>query len=244
MLSANASTTRIRRSPVRGSVMLEMVLALPFFFFVLSLLIFLGRGGMRLQQSHIVDRYEAWRDAEFAPGPHGTFEGGADQLNSAFFRGKGQSIDYYIEDFYPQDVVQALAAGVGSRSDDANNLVNEVLPTLDQGRHVVLVTHFKEENKVWAQLNQPITHGYVRIGTEWKFANGWEQMLTDGKVKPTEPGTHVDAAVNKVFVKGLDDILAQISKNSSSPKLAAAMRGLYDDVPAYFGPDFPKPLPR
>ena len=237
----NAKNPRLPSRP-SGAVMSEMVLALPFFFIILSLVLFLGRAVLRLQESHVADRYEAWREAAIAPGPAGDATG-TDQLNTAFFRGQTESIDYQGDEYYPQDAMQALVGSIGAKSNDANSLINDVVGAgiLDQGRHVVLTTHYSETNAIWSKLNQPISHGHVRIGTDWKFANGWQTLASGLTIPSCSPGTHVDPSVNAVFVKKLDSVIGGAAKTSSSPQMASMIQHLYTDIPAYSGPNFSKP---
>ena len=51
--------------------MTETVLVMPFLIVIFALLIYFGRGMVRVQHTQIMDRYEAWRQASAdAPGPH------------------------------------------------------------------------------------------------------------------------------------------------------------------------------
>ena len=108
-----ASIVPNRKSKILPAVAaIETVLVLPIILAFLIMLLYFGRGIVRLQQARVMDRYEAWRKAAhvnivvaqaetdyYRDGPAGTRLGPAGlqstdntQLNQTFFGGHAASI--------------------------------------------------------------------------------------------------------------------------------------------------------
>ena len=46
--------------------MAESLLALPFLMIILLFIWYFGRNSVRVQRTHVIDRYEAWREVGYA----------------------------------------------------------------------------------------------------------------------------------------------------------------------------------
>ncbi len=113
--------------------MTEMVLVLPLLVFVLALLLLFGRAWVRVQHATVMDRYEAWRQAAHAPGPHAVDPGPNEAMNQMFFAGNADEVEYQGSRFFPPDATEDLADWAGQKNPDTREFIEMVTEHLTSG---------------------------------------------------------------------------------------------------------------
>ena len=231
----------------------EMVLVLPLLFVILALLVFFGRGIVRVQHAQVMDRYEAWRQAAGAPGPAMGGTPSNEQMNQLFFGAKADSIEYAGSGYFPGQAADQLLHEVsqweqsGSPSEfrlyDTGELlttVEAILAYTDNGRTVAFKTQHANAVPLWERFNGPIRHGHVRIGNDWAHVNGWS-VTTAGGAGSLEYrqwnragpyGPNILRPIRDTHYPDLDADLTSLGN-----PLAQAIRGIYLSQPGYRGPN-------
>lgn len=177
----------------RGSAMTETVLVLPLIFFILALLFFFGQAMTRWQRSSVTDRYEAWRQTQYAPGPGAEFAkrgfdfGSADQLNQAFFGDNADRLDIAdrsgrINIDEPIDTVAEEVARTAAPNDvpdydpaSAEQLVRELHRRTPAWWRIDLSTEHTSDVPLYERFAGPVRHQSTRIDGDWSFATWLEQ---------------------------------------------------------------------
>jgi hypothetical protein len=223
-------TTRTTRR--RGNAMGEMVLVLPLLFVVLSLLFFLGRGVVRAQRAHVMDRYEAWRQVGGVPQPGHDNALGSPQLNQLFLGNKADTIDYTGSDRLPRDATVAWVTLVYEYDTAAGELAQRQAAHADHGHTATFTTIFAESNAFWQRFESPMTHGHTRIGNDWAHVNGW--YVDDSGIWRWrgQYGPNLQTSIRDVFIADLDEQL-----DAMDSPLADGIRSLYMARPGYAGPE-------
>ena len=230
------------RTTRSGTAMGEMVLVLPLLFVILALLLYFGRGVVRVQHAQVMDRYEAWRQAAGAPGPAvGT---GNDELNQLFFGSSAASINYDGSGWFPSqaadDLVDAAVDRQAPNEYRVSQLVRAAISQSDNGRTVGFATRHSNTVPLLGRFAGPIRHGHTRIGHDWAHVNGWSVTTqSGGGLSGTSQwnragpyGPNILAPVRDIHYPTFDADLAAIGN-----PLAEAIRGIYLSRPGYGGPD-------
>lgn len=259
---------RMPRSTVcvrsRGTAMSEMVLVLPLILFVLVMLLFFGRGMVRVQHALVMDRYATWRQVYASPGPAWTLEQGTDAYNQTFFGGKAQSIGRDLSDELPNDAERELSQLIGDVHPEAQIMVDEVHETLPGGLTTRFRTLHANTQKVYEPFVRPVRHAHTRLAGDWKFVNSFRDMTDRGwRDFENDPVTHawppenavmgqwqpwpshgawwprglpvsLLLAVREALFDDLDTALENIQNNDNP--LAAELRNVLVREPGYGGP--------
>ena len=102
----------------RGAVMIETVLALPFFLLILSLIIFFGFQMKRLQKAAVMDRYDAWQYAAWRADEQGAEPMSSKETNAqivnTFFREDEPTLERDATIYFPMDATDAVVATAGN----------------------------------------------------------------------------------------------------------------------------------
>ena len=230
----------------------EMVLVLPLLFVILALLVFFGRGIVRVQHAQVMDRYEAWRQAAGAPGPAMGGTPSNEQMNQLFFGSKADSIEYAGSRYFPSQAADQFLHEVAEweldpasqfRLYDTGELratVEAVLASTDNGRTVAFKTQHTNRVPLWERFNGPIRHGHVRIGNDWAHVNGWSITAAGGAGSPQYRqwnrigpyGPNMLRPIADTHYPDLDSDLASLGN-----PLSEAIRGIYLSQPGYGGPN-------
>ena len=194
------------RSPARrtrGSSMVEMVLVLPIFFFLLSMLFFFGKGVVRVQRVTMLDRYEVWRTSahpylvevteewqlndrtwqygnEQPLGPTYQDQQDEPQLNETFLNGRAESIaqtDGYLRDRGAGGAVDELFDALAANPD-----ASEYGQTLYQyhPHHIsrsYQVIYPEESVPLWQRFEGDINHSSGRHNHDWRIVNGHRILI-------------------------------------------------------------------
>ncbi len=177
----------------RGSAMTETVLVLPLIFVVLALLFFFGQAMTRWQRSSVTDRYEVWRQAQYAPGPGVTFEkhsrsfGDGVLLDEAFFAGNTHRLDVAgragrINVQQPTDLIaeetQAIASSSSRQGYDptsAEDYVRELHLRTPAWWRIDLATEHTSTVQFYQRFAGAVRHQSTVIDGDWTFAFWLEQ---------------------------------------------------------------------
>lgn len=225
--------------------MSEFVLALPFLLLVLSLVVYFGRGSVRVQHAAVMDRYEAWRQAAQAPGPRSDDAAGHAQLNATFYNANADRIHIHGSDRLatrPMDDLVAAARSVSSTMSAIAATQQDVYPW---GRTVAFTTGYDNPILAWEPFHGTgdIDHGHTRIDHEWKYANGWRQV--NGAWVQTGGGPRLMAPAGQrsplgdAFFADLDHSLEGVGGDLAW----AVRRAVYHQEPGYIGPTVASPRP-
>jgi len=212
----------------------EMILILPLLFVVLSMLIFFGRGVVRLQRAQVMDRYEAWHQVSGAPGPGASGAASNPQMNRLFFGDNAESIEYNASNTFPDDAASALIGAAYDVSADTGDLAQHHFNQSEAGRSVAFTTAHTSRNQFWEQFDGPIRHRHTRIGHNWAHINGWAATDQNEWSRAGPYGPSMMGPTRDVFLKSLDDELAELAGDDNP--LANAIRRLYLAQPGYVGP--------
>lgn len=214
--------------------MAEMVLALPFVLVILVLLIFFGRGVVRVQHAMVMDRYEAWRRATGAPGPQ--FHEGTDngeQLNATFFGGKAAGVRSESDNYFPRDANNLLIDAAAQYPSLAGEIAYAHIYSADRGRAGRFATSHREPNRLMDYIDRPIESDHVRIGNEWAWVNGW-RVNDAGGWERRGSGPPDILAASRIHFADFDQAFAELGQSNAA---ARRLRDFYDFVPPYIGPD-------
>lgn len=173
--------------------MTETVLVLPLILVVLALLFFFGQAMTRWQRSSVTDRYEAWRQAQYATGPgvdfakYGQSFGSTDLLNEAFFAGNADRLDVAgragrINIQEPIDLIAeetyTIASGTVAQGYDptkAENLVRELHQRSPAWWRIDLATEHESSVPLYERFAGEVRHQSTVIDGDWAFAFWVEQ---------------------------------------------------------------------
>jgi hypothetical protein len=187
------SCFRLSSHHARGSAMTETVLVLPLILVVLALLFFFGQAMTRWQRSSVTDRYEAWRQAQYAPGPGVSFNkdsrnfGPADLLNEAFFAGNADRLDVAdragrISIDEPTDLIAEetlfVASGTvieGYEPAWAEDYARELHRRLPAWWRIDLATEHESSVPLYQRFAGAVKHQHTLIDGDWSFATWVEQ---------------------------------------------------------------------
>lgn len=215
-----------------GTAMIEMVLILPLLFVVLSLLIYLGRGVVRVQRAMVMDRYEAWHQAAHAPGPGIDNPVDSPHLNQLFYGDNADEIVGDVDGGFSDRAVDQLFALAYAQSASTGALAQRHVNGSDTGLNVAFRVEHTTGNQLWQRFDGPIRHDHTRIGHDWAYVNGWNSSWE--RVGPYSQG--LLEPVRDVFLSDFDASLAQVAITDND--LAAHVRSMYLAEPGYVGPDF------
>jgi hypothetical protein len=230
------------RRRARGAVMTELVLVLPLILVLLSLLFYFGRGFVRMQHAGGMERYEAFRRAEHAPGPRGfTTPRDNPQLDEVFFGGGASSISLRVDRAFPPEASDALITAASRYDENARRYGQELFAQLPAGVRVRFETEHAETNDFWRRFAGPIRHEYTRIGNDWRFVNG-VRLVDDadgaGVWRPGGAGVSNTRVLRDAFFLEFDERLAAEADRGTG--LAETIRRFYLHQPGYAGPDLPQ----
>ena len=206
--------------------MTETVLVLPLVFVVLALLFFFGQAMTRWQRSSVTDRYEAWREAQYAPGPGVRFEkhnpvfGPADQLNEAFFAGRADRIDVAdrsgrVNVQEPIDMIAEEALSVASSTralgydpDTAEDYVRDLYCRAPAWWRTDLSTEHTSSVPLYQRFAGAVKHQSTVIDGDWTFAF-WVEQENRGQRKQVSNvltnDVHLNVAPDKDGYRDLYD---------------------------------------
>ncbi len=178
----------------RGSAMTETVLVLPLIFIVLALLFFFGLAMTRLQRSSVTDRYEAWRQAQYAPAPGVEFNkhrradfGSGGLLNEMFFadnadeldvadRAGRVEVDELVDLIANQTYEEAQAYPVdGYNPSDVEQYVRDLHEHTPAWWRIELSTEHVTNIPLYKQFAGPVKHQHTVIDGDWTFVYWMEQ---------------------------------------------------------------------
>lgn len=173
--------------------MTETVLVLPLIFVVLALLFFFGQAMTRWQRSSVTDRYEAWRQAQYAPGPGLSFDkdsfsfGSAGLLNDAFFAGNADSLDVgdragRVNIQEPTDLIAEEASSIASVNHpttydpaSAEDYVRALYLRSPAWWRIDLSTEHESDVPLYQRYAGAVRHQHTVIDGDWTFAFWVEQ---------------------------------------------------------------------
>ena len=215
----------------RGTAMAETLLALPFLLLILLFVLYFGRESVRVEKTHMMDRYEAWRQAGYGPGPHPDTPRGHPQMNDAFFAEHADAVGFSSSGHFPDTAAQQWEQEAGNRSDDAGELARMMIENLARGRTVHATSQHDTTNKLLQQFNGPVRATHTTMDHDWKFVNGVGRR--GGAWDQTGPYASNLGSLRDVFYQEFDTAFAAMTGNP----FAAAVRSLYLSHPEYRGPN-------
>lgn len=240
--------------------MMEMVLAMPFIFLVLALLLFLGWGMERMHRAAVVDRYDAWRAAAKAPGP--SREGprtSTGQLNSTFFADGARELVDTPPKQIKFTVQRQWRNTISSADTEAGQFADRVNENLSKVQAARFKTVHTSTIPIWNKIGgeKAIDHQHVRLGHDWRFTNHvveddgpqtmrwfdpgadrWFRLRThsrEGRFVPTLLRTR---AMKDTYFQGLDQQVRPVARSGNG--LGRMVRSLYMARPRYRGPKVPE----
>ncbi len=197
--------------------MMETVLVLPLVLVVLALLFFFGQAMTRLQRSSVTDRYEAWRQTQYAPGPGAEFAknpvefGNANMLDQAFFAGNASDLSVAdragrVNISEPSDLVADSARGIAPPS-DSPVYDPDVAGDMILARHlrspawwrIDLATEHTSSVPLYQRFAGPVLHQHTVIDGDWSYGSWIEQEHRGDRAQLG------DILVNDVHFIGDDD---------------------------------------
>lgn len=216
----------------RGTAMTEMVLTLPFLILILAFLLYFGRAMVRTQRAGVMDRYEAWRQVALGAGPSANEPLGHPQLNQAFFGNGAQSIEYDAAEAFPDEAQEALADAAAGFSTPAGAFARDVFDRLPRGRTVAFSVYHANRVPAWERFEGSIRRRHTRFGNDWPYAAGWR--IDDDGWHHAPPLVSHNRVIGDTFFQDFDALLTDMAATNS---LADLTRRMYDQNPAYRGPD-------
>jgi len=221
----------------RGTAMVETVMILPMIALVLLMLLYFGRGVVRVQRAQVMDRYEAWHGVAAAPGPGADNATNNAQMNQLFMGDRAETIEYYQNGAFPSEAADRLVSYAFALSDATGNLVARQFSRGQHGRTVHFSTDHPPGNVIVEQYEGQILHGHTRLGNDWAYVNGWNVQSDDdlsfGRWERAGPyGPSIMASSRDVFYSEFDESLAALDT-----PMANSVRNIYLAQPGYIGPD-------
>jgi len=231
----HTTKNRVDAARMRGAVMTEMVLVLPLVLLILALLLFLGRGHMRVQHAQVMDRYIAWHVAGDGRGPthHDGVDGIEQPLNDTFFDGSASMIDVTGDARFPTDATDRLITNAGGYSDETGAFAQAAVDRLPRGINIKVQVAHGTNSALEERLSRTIRHRHTRMNTDWRAGNGVGEHGRFGWIG-AGPGSHVNEATRDVFYFDIDEDLASMA--SSNNDVAQRIRQFYLSQPGYRGP--------
>lgn len=229
--------------------MTEMVLVVPFFLIVISLLFYLGRGLIRVQHTQVVDRYEAWRAASGAPEPAANNTNNNTLLNQTFYSNKAVTMEFDEHNVRVHEADDQFALTVESDprlTAEGAKLAHEI----NSRNAAWFFAHVKSEHdmsaSIWDKLDGPMYHTHIRMGHDWSFATLW-RLDPDPDIGWTSAGGggRVETSIRETYFEPLEDALTNLVPSANDPtpqdttpkpQLANRIKGLYVSSPHYRGP--------
>lgn len=228
----------LRHARCAGTAMTETVLVAPLVLVILALLFFLGRSMTRLQRTSMVDRYEAWRQVDDAPGPRAIRDDPTNaQLNATFFGGKASRLEVNTEEGFPAAPQAWLIDAAQRSSADTGDYVRRMLDVLPSGQRVIVEAEHEAATPVDRYLAGPIRHGHLRLDGPWLFASGLNRNGPGGSWQPGPPLITPSPIIRDQFLRSLDDAASRLESQGNT--LASLLRSLYLEPPRYAGPQLP-----
>lgn len=227
----------------RGSALMELVLALPLFFLLLSLMFFFGRSLVRSQEAEVMSRYESERQAEHVPFPApAAVEGESNGvMNNVFLGGDASSVAFRAGDGFPSDGADRLVELAGSGyAGEAGIYLDACFERFPAGSVARFTTRYDEANGFWQELSGPIHSAHARMANDWRFVNGLQvEALEDGSEawQPTGPKVSNVPTLNEVFFRDFIDRLDVHADRGN--ELARVISRFYERQPCYVGPEVP-----
>lgn len=197
--------------------MTETVLVLPLIFVVLALLFFFGQAMTRWQRSSVTDRYEAWRQAQYAPGPGAEFAknpsefGDADLLNQAFFADNADTLDVAGRSgrVTVTDITDTIAEETTATAPPLNDplyqpttagdMVRSQMQRLPAWWRIDLATEHLSDVPLYQRFAGAVHHQSTVIDGDWAYGSWIEQLYRGERDKLG------DILVNDVHFIGDDD---------------------------------------
>jgi hypothetical protein len=176
-----------------GSAMTETVLVLPLVFVVLALLFFFGRGMTRVQRANVSDRYEAWRQAQYASAPGVSFDkhnrnfGTGGMLDDTFFGGNADALDVAeragrVNVSEPLEIlaeeITAIAgsgAPTGYEPSSAEDYVRALHRRAPAWWRIDLSTQHRTDVPLYSRFADTVHHQHTVIDGDWAFVYWMEQ---------------------------------------------------------------------
>ncbi len=220
-----------------GTVMMEMILVLPFLVFVLLLIFYFGRGVVYVQQVQVADRFSAWTQAQGAPRPGGNTLDEGYVLSQLFLNRPQQQVSVDHSSDFPTDASDALTQSGQNASADTGNLITKAISEFPKGSTATVTATIPSEIKFWQLLDQPIKHQHVRLGNDWKFANGWTQ--SKGTWVQSGSGPWMLYPARDTFFSDFENEMTPLDNEGNL--LAHLIRGIYVLKPGYAGPTITVP---
>jgi len=173
--------------------MTETVLVLPLVLIVLALLFFFGSAMTRWQRSSVTDRYEAWRQAQYAPGPGLGFGKGpvefedSELLNEAFFAGNAERVEVggragrvrvsLITDLVAEEAALRAPVSVFPHYDpeSADQMVRDRARSLPAWWRIDLETEHTSTVPFYQRFAGTVKHQSTVIDGDWSYGSWIEQ---------------------------------------------------------------------
>lgn len=172
----------------------ETVLVLPLLLVILGMVLYFGRGMLRLQRAQVMDRAEAWRlphhpteasldDAlrppNRSPGPRVIpphADGLNAKLNQAFLGNKADAVEGDVTAIRFDQAINVTLEAANGHSTDARVLAETYFSSFPSGQRPRFKITYTAETLLWQQFESPMAHGSLRLGHDWNYANGWRAL--------------------------------------------------------------------
>jgi hypothetical protein len=215
--------------------MAETVLALPFLMLILLFIAYFGRNSVRIERTHMMDRYEAWREAGSGTGPSPDDPRGHPQMNDTWFNNTATAITHVSTGDFPDDAPEQWIDEASQRTNEAGELARKMWETMARGKTSQFSTRHDTSNILLEQFNGPVNAQHTVQGHDWKFINGYKHRAEEYEPDQKKgPYAHNLNPLRDLFYEAFDRTLEGMSDNQNP--LAKTMRGLYLDIPGYRGP--------
>jgi hypothetical protein len=219
-----------------GAAMIETILVMPLLLVMLSLILFFGWNFKRLITASSIDRYEAWRLADHAPGP--SSDGwSSGQIVRSFMPSDEPRLDRAIFDQYPTDAPEQMQRAAGEIHSDAGPLAQRMIDELPLGSGVRFSGRYATTSRFWERLSTPIRHDHVRLDGDWRFANGIAWNPVKEKWEPWGHRVAIGRLVREELFSEFDNLLDPYVAGDNA--LARSVREFYTSYPGYSGPELP-----
>jgi hypothetical protein len=176
-----------------GAAMSEFVLILPLLVVIIALLFYFGRLMVRADHATVVARYEAWREAQGAPGPHAldpTAIPENPELNGLAFGGKADHFSAGGGAFFPQEPYDKMVDAATNKSPAAVAATQTLLfragneHRYPRGQSVSVGINYDNTARAWDRINAidnrppvnpertgALSRSHTRIGMDWSYSN-------------------------------------------------------------------------